>query len=61
MKTELEVLSRLVTYGNGVHNKKYSIMLIDVAFDLFEDVNDILEGELDKPGSKTINKETEKK
>ncbi|MHA1941308.1 MAG: hypothetical protein ACW97P_06240, partial [Candidatus Hodarchaeales archaeon] len=33
----------IVKYGNGVHNKKYSIMLIDVAFGLFEDVNDILD------------------
>jgi gas vesicle protein len=33
----------IVKYGNGVHNKKYSIMLIDIAFELFEDVNDILE------------------
>lgn len=30
----------LVIYGNGVHNKKYSIMLIDAAISSFEDVMD---------------------
>jgi hypothetical protein len=32
----------IVKYGNGVHNKKYSIMIIDVSFGLFEDVIDVL-------------------
>jgi hypothetical protein len=35
----------IVKYGNGVHNKKYSLMLIDSAFGLFEDVIDNLEKE----------------
>jgi hypothetical protein len=30
----------MVIYGNGVHNKKYSIMLIDAAITSFEDVMD---------------------
>jgi hypothetical protein len=34
----------IVRYGNGVHNKKYSITLIDVAFGHYEDVIDALEG-----------------
>ena len=34
---------RIVQYGNGVHNKKYSIMLIDVAITSFEDLIDFLE------------------
>jgi nitrate/TMAO reductase-like tetraheme cytochrome c subunit len=32
----------IVRYGNGVHNKKYSIALIDVAFANFEDIIDML-------------------
>ena len=33
----------IVQYGNGVHNKKYSIMLIDAAITRFEDVLDFIE------------------
>ncbi len=32
----------LVEYGNGVHNKKYSLMLLDVALTNFEDLVDLL-------------------
>jgi hypothetical protein len=36
----------IVEFGNGVHNKKYSIMLIDAAINRFEDMKDYLkEGE----------------
>ncbi len=34
----------VVRNGNGAHNKKYSIILIDVAFGNFEDAIDALEG-----------------
>ena len=33
----------IVQYGNGVHNKKYSIMLIDAAITSFEDMMDFVE------------------
>jgi len=33
----------IVRFGNGVHNKKYSIMLIDAAITSFEDLIDFLE------------------
>jgi hypothetical protein len=33
----------IVKFGNGVHNKKYSIMLIDAAITSFEDMIDFLE------------------
>ncbi len=33
----------IVEFGNGVHNKKYSIMLIDAAIIRFEDMIDYLE------------------
>jgi hypothetical protein len=33
----------IVRFGNGVHNKKYSIMLIDAALNRFEDMIDYLE------------------
>jgi len=33
----------IVVYGNGVHNKKYSIMLIDAAITAFEDMIDLVE------------------
>ncbi len=33
----------IVKFGNGVHNKKYSIMLMDAALDRFEDMIDYLE------------------
>ncbi len=33
----------IVQFGNGVHNKKYSIMLIDAAINNFEDMIDYLE------------------
>ena len=33
----------IVKFGNGVHNKKYSIMLIDAALNRFEDMIDSLE------------------
>ena len=37
---------RIVAYGGGVHNKKYSIMLLDAAMNNFEDAIDLLiEGE----------------
>jgi hypothetical protein len=35
----------IVKFGNGVHNKKYSIMLIDAAITRFEDMIDFLEEE----------------
>jgi hypothetical protein len=34
---------RIVEYGNGVHNKKYSMMLLDSAMNNFEDLMDELE------------------
>jgi hypothetical protein len=36
----------MVRYGNGVHNKKYSIMLIDAAISSFEEVMDYVEDKL---------------
>ncbi len=33
----------IIKLGNGVHNKKYSIMLIDAAKTRFEDMIDYLE------------------
>jgi hypothetical protein len=33
----------IIKFGNGVHNKKYSIMLIDAAITSFEDMIDYLE------------------
>ncbi len=33
----------IVRYGNGVHNKKYSIMLLDAAITRFEDLIDYIE------------------
>jgi hypothetical protein len=33
----------IVRYGNGVHNKKYSIMLIDAAITKFEDMIDYID------------------
>ena len=33
---------RIVEYGGGVHNKKYSVMLLDVAMNNFEDAIDLL-------------------
>ncbi len=33
----------IVKFGNGVHNKKYSIMLIDAAITDFEDMIEYLE------------------
>jgi hypothetical protein len=33
---------RTVEYGNGIHNKKYSIILIDSALNSFEDIIDYL-------------------
>jgi hypothetical protein len=32
----------LVEYGGGVHNKKYSVMLLDEAMNNFEDAIDLL-------------------
>jgi hypothetical protein len=32
----------IVQFGNGVHNKKYSMMLLDAALTNFEDVIDEL-------------------
>ena len=34
---------RIVEYGNGVHYKKYSMMLLDAAMNNFEDLMDELE------------------
>ncbi len=34
----------IVEFGNGVHNKKYSVMLLDAAMNSFEDAVDALEG-----------------
>lgn len=36
---------RIVEYGGGVHNKKYSIVLLDAAMNNFEDLIDILQDE----------------
>jgi len=36
---------RIVEYGGGVHNKKYSIMLLDSAMNNFEDAIDLLNQE----------------
>jgi hypothetical protein len=33
----------IVRFGNGVHNKKYSILLISEAGYIFEDLLDLLE------------------
>jgi hypothetical protein len=33
----------IVRFGNGVHNKKYSMMLLDAAMTSFEDMIDFLE------------------
>jgi hypothetical protein len=57
-KTPVEILLRaiarlekgqeflnVVKYGHGIHNKKYSIMLIDFALDSFEDAVDLVHGE----------------
>jgi hypothetical protein len=40
-----KVYLRSVDFGHGAHNKKYSIMLIDLAFGYFEEILDALEGE----------------
>ena len=36
---------QLVEYGGGVHNKKYSVMLLDEAMNNFEDAIDLLSTE----------------
>jgi hypothetical protein len=36
---------RIVEYGGGVHNKKYSVVLLDAAMDNFEDAIDMLKQE----------------
>ncbi len=36
---------RIVEYGGGVHNKKYSVMLLDNAMDNFEDAIDLISEE----------------
>lgn len=38
-------LVNIVKYGNGIHNKKYSIALIDFAFSNFEDIIEMLSSE----------------
>ena len=43
MLREGEENLRIVKYGGGVHNKKYSIVLIDAALDNFEDLMELLE------------------
>ena len=35
----------IVRFGNGVHNKKYAINILDGAIGNFEDVIDLLESE----------------
>ncbi len=35
----------IVRFGNGVHNKKYSIMILDEAFAKFEEAIEVIEGE----------------
>ncbi len=41
----------IVEYGGGVHNKKYSVMLLDAAMNSFEDAIDLLsEEEEDEEG-----------
>jgi formate-dependent nitrite reductase cytochrome c552 subunit len=35
----------IVEYGGGVHNKKYSVMLLDIAMNNFEDAVDLLSEE----------------
>ena len=35
---------QIVEYGNGVHNKKYAVMLLDVALISFEDLIDLVKG-----------------
>jgi glyoxylate carboligase len=35
----------IVEYGGGVHNKKYSVMLLDAAMNSFEDAIDLLSEE----------------
>ncbi len=39
---------KIVEYGGGVHNKKYSIMLLDVAMSNFEDAIDLLSEDEDE-------------
>ncbi len=39
-----QILLKIVSVGNGVHNKKYAIMIIDEVFGYFEDALDLLEG-----------------
>ena len=36
-------LINIVRFGNGVHNKKYAITILDGAFGNFEDTIDLLE------------------
>jgi hypothetical protein len=38
----------IVRFGNGIHNKKYSMMLIDESFGNFEDLIDLLKDERKK-------------
>jgi hypothetical protein len=40
-----QALLGVIRYGNGVHNKKYSIMILDEAFANFEDTIDLLDAE----------------
>lgn len=42
MIKEGQDILNIVQYGNGVHNKKYSIMLLDAAIGKFEDLMDYL-------------------
>jgi hypothetical protein len=43
MFKEGEEYLNIVRYGNGVHNKKYAITLIDYALNSYEDMIDYLE------------------
>jgi nitrate/TMAO reductase-like tetraheme cytochrome c subunit len=43
MLREAEENLRIVKYGGGVHNKKYSIVLIDAAIDNLEDLMELLD------------------
>jgi formate-dependent nitrite reductase cytochrome c552 subunit len=36
---------QIVEYGGGVHNKKYSVMILDIAMNYFEDAIDLLSEE----------------
>ena len=49
----------IVEYGGGVHNKKYSIMLIDAALTSFEDAIDSLTEEEDEEEGEEVDVDCE--